>query len=163
MKLPAHLMSQLRLGIAASAVLAGGCDLAGPSEQPPEQPSEPAAAAQAKPAPAASAPSTPRTSDAESKNAPGLAETFARTVERNRPRSLDPLPPVAEDPTAVVPFDAEPGPRVKARAESPLAFAPAPKRKRRKPRKVRDEPCQPEAAPVVKSGGWDDCPGCGRG
>ncbi len=162
MKLPASLLSQLRATVAVSAVLAAGCDLAATAAAEAEEPAEAEPQAQA-----AENPQPGVEPEADS-----LAKSFASrvndTVDRTRaePRALDPLPAAEpEDPTAFIPFSTDPaGPRVKPRAEAPLAFAePPPKRKRRraKPAKVVDEPCDPGL--VGKPRGWDDCLGCGRG
>lgn len=150
MKLPASLLSHLRVSIAAGAVVATGCDLAA-SEDAPKAAEAPVESIQASPVEAAeSAPEAPR---AEPDGA-GIAAVARAAEERTRVLETD------EDPTAVVPFSTEAtGPsRVKPREEAPLAFA-APPPPRPKPRVERPKPAP---APVIGKG-WDDCPACGRG
>lgn len=176
MRLPGRLLSQLRIGVSASAVLVAGCDLA----------ADPAPEAEASPAPAASAAvesHAPDASDLESTRfgaaastpeGGGISGAVASAVERGRALDRRPAarPTAEEDPTAFVPFVApgvDPPERVRPREASPLAFAEAPVRPRRpvtKPRPVAepDEPCwdpAPTRVEPVKSG-WD-CPACGRG
>ena len=154
MKLPASLLSHLRVSIAAGAVVATGCDLAAADEAP-EAAQAPAAAAE-----------TPETRRAESAQAhakpdPSGVAAVARAAAQESPRVIESTP-IDEDPTAVVPFSSgtEPsGPsRVKPREEAPLAFADPPP-KRPKPRVKRPKP---RPKPVVGKG-WDNCPACGRG
>jgi len=158
MKLPSSLLRQLRVGIATGAVLASGCDvLQGEVDGEPETP---AAAQAATPAPttaprAAAAPTWPEpAASTESQPEPGLSRAVARAVDETRASAA--VNTIDEDPTAFVPFNTDPGPRVRERTESPLAFGPPPKAKPRTKRPHK----------VIKKGGapaWDGCPACGRG
>ena len=156
MKLPASLLSHLRVSIAAGAVVATGCDLAA-AEDAPKAAEAPAESIQASPVEAAE--SAPEPSRAEPDGAGIAAVARAAAEERARPRVAEAIA-VDEDPTAVVPFSSEAtGPsRVKPREEAPLAFA-APPPPRPKPRVKRPKPAP---KPVIGKG-WDDCPACGRG
>lgn len=144
MKLPASLLSHLRVSIAAGAVVATGCDLAA-AEAAPKAAEAPVQSIEA--APIEAAESAPARAEPDSA---GIA-AVARAAEQ-RTRVLD------EDPTAVVPFSTEAtGPtRVKPREEAPLTFAAPP------PPKPRVKRPKPAPAPVIGKG-WDDCPACGRG
>lgn len=190
MKLPANLLSQLRVGVAASAVLASGCDLVDAAAAAVDDGSaasavadngpatDPAEDAQSRSAPS-TAPSERETNAANTRqDAPprGVPATIARVVDSTRatesPRRPDPLnaaprgETAQDDPTAFVPFTDPKSARVSTRIETPLAFAAPPTRRPKRP-KVRpatpsvDEPCDPgEAAAPDKR--WQ-CLGCGRG
>ena len=148
MKLPASLLSHLRVSIAAGAVVATGCDLAA-AEDAPKAAEASVKSIEASPVEAAE--SAPEPSRAKPDSV-GIAAVARAAEERTRGLEVD------EDPTAVVPFSSEAsGPsRVKPREEAPLAFAAPP------PPKPRVKRPKPAPKPAIGKG-WDDCPACGRG
>jgi hypothetical protein len=178
MRLPAHLLHQLsvglRVGVGVGAVLLAGCDLVDEVKSAVGGESETVAVAER--ADDADAAKTP---EAAAPKAGGLAGKVAQAIDEAKPEPLpeprlEPLldlpkaperetsSPRAEpeDVTAFVPFGEPSGrtptrikPRSKARPiERPLAIAP-------------DEPCDPALSPVLGSAppDRDPCPACGRG
>lgn len=179
MRLPAHLLHQLsvglRVGVGVGAVLLAGCDLVDEVKAAVGGESETVAVAER--ADDADAAKTP---EAAAPKAGGLAGKVAQAIDEAKPEPLpeprlEPLldlpkaperetsSPRAEpeDVTAFVPFgeaSARTPTRIKPRAkprpklEEPLAIAP-------------DEPCDPAVSPVLGSAppDRDPCPACGRG
>lgn len=164
MRLPASLLSTLRVGLGATALVAG-CDA--PELQSAPEP-EPATVV-----------SAPARVEAEPEAAPvdGLAAEVSSLVERAsaeaRPRvrrsaeeivaAASPvLREVAEDPTAFVPFSEEPANAAPIRPRPRVRPKPRP---RTRPR-PRTEPQQVRGwNPPPAKRGWssDPCPACGRG
>lgn len=184
MRLPAHLLHQLsvglRVGVGVGAVLLAGCDLA--DEVKAAVAGEPETVAVAEATNDASAAKAPE--PAAAPKAGGLAGKVAQAIDEAKPEPspeaggsprLEPLlgfseaperepasPRVEpEDVTAFVPFGEASTraptrikPRSKARPKVEEPLAIAP-----------DEPCDPAVSPVLGSAppDRDPCPACGRG
>lgn len=170
MRLPAHLLLQLRVGVGVGAVLLAGCDLVDDVKGAISGEAEAEAIAELRSEAAAS------TSAPAAKPSGGLAGKVARALDEVEPEAepqperlavlpkapadepdrSTPRPELEDEPedvTAFVPFGGTSAklpprikPRIKPRPSAPIAIAPSP-----------DEPCDPAPSPR------DPCPACGRG
>jgi len=154
MRLPASVLGTLRVGLSATALMAG-CDAEAPEQAQPVMQTVSA---------------SPAVAEVEPEPSPALgAQVEAKIVEATREaeRSRTEMtlasarPEVERDPTAFVPFSEEPSeaapirPRIRPRVRPRPVRRPAPKTE---PARVRPW----GTAPTTKWDG-DSCPACGRG
>ncbi|MGH1348963.1 MAG: hypothetical protein ACRBN8_45945 [Nannocystales bacterium] len=157
MRLPASVLGPLRLGLGATALLAGGCDAQETRTLEPATAAEPVRVV-----PADDAPQVAAEVVAVLERAAAQAPAPTRQAVREVAAITSPLvAEVSEDLTAFVPFSEQPGdakpirPRIRTRV-------PARPRVASRPVEVARPWSPPEVTSTPK---WDggNCPACGRG
>ncbi len=158
MRLPASVLGSLRLGLGATALLAGGCDAQEARTLEPATTSVPAPALEALDAPQVVA-DVVAVRERSAVQAPRRSRRAAQEILAvTTPAAAE----LSEDPTAFVPFAEQPGdaqpirPRIRTRARP---------RPRTQPRPVEVGSRWHTRPSTTEGRKWegDNCPACGRG